>query len=338
MSAIQFEHRMAAHCETGTIAGLLNHAGLKLSEPMILGISGGIFFAYLKIRSLPFPTFVVRSQPGSILKYMSKRLKVGFHVRRFSGPDDAQAALDTLLAQGIPAAVQVDMFRLEYIPAYMRVHFNGHFITITGKESDTYSVSDCYHHVPSTVTDDALRRARFARGDMAPKGSLLYVKDVPSNPDLRRPVIDGIRHSCRNMIGLPVPFLGVRGIRRFAAKVTEWPSMTRDEVALAHEIMSINIILEERGTGGAGFRFMFASFLREASGLLGSADLAGMAKDMMANGDHWRELSVFAARMGKACDFSTERFRELQGLILKRADEEEMLFRRLREIAKKLRP
>ncbi len=337
MSRIEFNHRMAAHCETGTISGLLGHAGLAMSEPMVLGITGGIFFAYLKIRSVPFPTFVVRSAPGSILRNMAKRVKVGFHVMKFGTADKAQAALDSLLDQGTPVAVQVDMFHMGYIPAYMRVHFNGHFVTITGKDGDTYRVSDCYHHVPSEVSDADLRRARFARGDLAPKGTMFYVKDVPSSPALHKPIIQGLRNSCANMIGLPVPFLGVKGIRLFARKLTEWPSLTRDEVQLSHEVMSINVILEERGTGGAGFRFMFASFLREAASVLASDTLRDMGAEMMAIGDRWRELSVFAARMGKAREFSAGKFGELQKLILARADEEETFFRRLKAVTKGLK-
>jgi len=329
MSRIEFRHRMAAHCETGTISGLLGHAGLQMSERMVLGITVGIFFAYLKIRSVPFPTFVVRSAPGSILRNMARRVKVGFHVMKFGSADKAQAALDALLDQGIPVAVQVDMFRMGYIPGYMRVHFNGHFVTVTGKEGGTYQISDCYHHVASEVSDDDLRRARFARGDLAPRGTLFYVKDVPSAPDLRKPMIQGLKNSCANMIGLPVPFLGVKGIRLFARKLAEWPSLTRDEVQLSHEVMNINVILEERGTGGAGFRFMFASFLREAAAALASDALREMGGEMMAIGDRWREMSVFAARMGKARDFSAEKFGELQKLILARADEEEAFFRKL---------
>jgi hypothetical protein len=101
--------------------------------------------------------------------------------------------------------------------------------------------------------------------------------------------------------------------------------------------MNINVILEERGTGGGGFRFMFASFLREASTVLGVPQLETMGHGMMAIGDHWRELSIFAARMGKNRDFSDERFRELQGLILARADEEEAFFRRLKDLTRTLK-
>jgi hypothetical protein len=98
--------------------------------------------------------------------------------------------------------------------------------------------------------------------------------------------------------------------------------------------MSINIILEERGTGGAGFRFMFASFLQEASKILGRDDLAEMSKRMMAIGDRWRELSLVAARIGKNHDFGGDRFKELQERIRERADDEEDFFRDLQRMIK----
>jgi hypothetical protein len=257
---------------------------------------------------------------------------------KYRSADKAQAALNELLDQGIPVAVQVDMFYMDYIPAYMRVHFNGHFVTVMGREGDLYTVSDCYHPRITQVCNEALRRARFARGDLAPRGTMFYVRDVPSSVDLRKPVIAGLKHSWKNMIGLPVPFLGVKGIRLFARKLTEWPGLTRDEMQLSHEIMNINVILEERGTGGAGFRFMFASYLREASEVLGGhQQLADMAAEMMAIGDRWRELSIFAARMGKKRDFSDERFRELQALLLQRADEEQAFFGKLKGITRNLK-
>ena len=55
---------MAAHCESGTVASILSHAGLPISEPMVFGISGGIFFGYFESKKFPFPTFVVRNRPA----------------------------------------------------------------------------------------------------------------------------------------------------------------------------------------------------------------------------------------------------------------------------------
>ncbi|MEZ5198908.1 MAG: BtrH N-terminal domain-containing protein [Bacteroidales bacterium] len=64
MKEISFEHRMGAHCESGTVTSLLNHKGLEITEPMVFGIAGNIFFGYFESSNFPFPTFIVRNRPG----------------------------------------------------------------------------------------------------------------------------------------------------------------------------------------------------------------------------------------------------------------------------------
>jgi len=320
---------MAAHCESGTIAALLNHAGLVISEPMVFGVSGGIFFAYLKSKKLSFPMIVPRSRPGQIRVNIAKRLGIDFMCRTFRRPDDGMAALDATLAQGHPAAVQVDMFYMDYFPSYARVHFNAHFVTVIGKENGAYIVSDCYHPAIARVSEEAMRQGRYAGGDLAPKGLLFYPRSVPLSPELKPAILKGIKDACFNMLRIPVPFLGVKGIRYFARKVVDWPKLTDDVDFLSHQIMLISVTLEDRGTGGAGFRFMYATFLQEAAKTLGRADLEKMSKEMMAIGDRWREIALFTARIGKNRDLGPARLSELSAMLAARANEEEDFFKRL---------
>ncbi len=329
MNTSGYKHKMAAHCETGTVTGILNHAGMQITEPMVFGISAGIFFAYLQSPKLPFPLFVHRSKPGSIRKKIKKRLGVSFKESKNNNIDKATLALDTLIAQKIPVPVQVDMFYMDYIPKYMKVHFNGHYVTVVGKENSAYTVSDCYYPQLADLSIESMQKARSAKGDLAPRGLLFYATDVLKEVDLKQPILKGIKEAARNMVKLPVPFIGVKGIRMFARKVVDWPKIARDEDHLSHQIMDISANLEEKGTGGAGFRFMYASFLQEASKVLNDNTLADMSKQMMENGDNWRELSLFAAKMGKHHEFAPEKFKELQNMILARADVEEKLFNEL---------
>ncbi len=329
MNTANFEHKMAAHCESGTVTGLLNYNGMQISEPMVFGISAGIFFAYLQGPKLPFPLFVHRSKPGSIRKKIRKRLDVAFKEIKNRDIDKATHVLDTLIARKIPTAVQVDMFYMDYIPQYMKVHFNGHYVTVVGKENSTYTVSDCYYPQLANISIESMRKARSARGDLAPRGLLFYATVVPKEVDLATPIRKGIKEAARNMVKLPVPFIGVKGIRMFARKIVDWPSLARNEGHLSDQVMDISANLEDKGTGGAGFRFMYASFLQEAAKILNDTALADMARQMMENGDRWRELSLHAARMGKYHEFSKEKFKELQDLIFARADTEEKLFSQL---------
>ena len=49
---------------------------------------------------------------------------------------------------------------------------------------------------------------------------------------------------------------------------------------------------EEIGTGGAGFRFMYASFLDEASKLTDDNALFEAATQTTAVGDNWRDFAM----------------------------------------------
>ena len=334
MSIAPFKHTMAAHCESGALSALLNHKGLSISEPMLFGIGAGIFFAYLKIPSMHFPVIAARSMPGSLRKQLSKRLGVKFVARRYRDPVKAQTELETLLDFGIPVAVQTDMFYMDYIPAHLRTHFNAHFVVVFGKDSDGFHVSDCYYPDAAVLCEASLAKARFAKGDFSPQGLLVYPVTMPSAVNWESAVLSGIRHAAFSMVRTPLPFIGVAGIRLFSKKIHTWPRLARDSDHLSHELMKINLLLEEQGTGGAGFRFMYATFLQEASKLLNNQACADLSKRMMTNGDRWRDISLVAARMGKNRDFAPQRFADLSAMIMERADEERRLFTELLHLTK----
>jgi len=337
VSEIAYPHRIGAHCESSCVTGLLQHAGLDLSEPMVFGISGAIFFGYFRTRRLPFPTFVVRNQPGKIRAKAGRHLGVRFAVQRFRRPDRAARALDTLLDRGIPVAVQVDLFYLDYVPSYARAHFNGHHLVVVGKRNGNYLVSDPYTPVLAQVAEETLRSARYAEGPFAPRGRMFHVVKAPDRVDLERAILKGIRYAAFNMLRLPLGFLGIKGIRRCALRLPDWPAYARDTEHLSHEIMMIAVLLEDRGTGGAGFRFLYATFLREAAEVTGRSELADLAKRMMENGDRWREVSLLAARMGKRRDLGPENLKELGAAIGSRAEVEQALFADLARAARRRR-
>ncbi len=329
MSQIPFRHLMAAHCESGAVTALINHHGMNISEPMVFGIASGIFFAYLKLPSMDFPTFALRSKPGLIRAKFGDRTGVKFRSKTYRNHEKAEQELNELVDSNQPVAVQVDLFYMNYFPAWYRIHVNVHFITIIGREGNKYYVSDSYHPEISEIDREALMKGRFAGGAMAPKGFMFYPVFVPEKIDLEKAIRVGIKHATHNMLRIPLPFLGVRGIRRFADKIVDWPSYAKDEDSLADKIFRITVLLEDQGTGGAGFRFLYASFLQEASKVLNNPMLDEMSKEMMKIGDGWREVSLASARIAKRRDFSKEKLKEIGDLLRQRAEVEESFFTRL---------
>jgi hypothetical protein len=317
---------MAAHCESGTVTNLVNHHGLKISEPLVFGISSGIFFGYMKAPMRDFPVVFSRIRPGKIRENFTKRMGITFKSQKFTDPDKAEKELDRMLEQNQPVGLQVDFFYMDFFPPWHRVHINVHYIVVIGKEDDHYIISDCYHPTTAKLHRDSLRKGRFAKGSMAPKGLMFYPVDVPKEIPVEEGIIKGLKNTVFNMLKIPIPFLGVKGIRRFGNKIVDWPAYAKDTEQLAHNIFLITTMLEDQGTGGAGFRYIYASFLREAATILDNSVLNDYATRMMEIGDDWRNISLFAARIAKRRELGTDKLSEMGDMIRKNADLEHDFF------------
>ncbi len=324
-----FVHRQAAHCENGATASLLAHAGLDLTEPLVFGIGGGLVFAYLpfiRVNGLPLASF--RTVPGSIFRQACRRLGVRVETRRFRVPAAATAALDQALDQGTPVGLQTGMYWLPYVPPALRFHFNAHNVVVFDREGDRYRVSDPVFPSPVTCGRADLERARFAPGPLAPRGRMYRLFDVPARPDLRAAARAGLAQVARAMVKVPLPLVGVRGIRWLAGRLEGWPQRLGERKAALH-LGHLIRMQEEIGTGGGGFRFLFAAFLQECVRDLGLGELDGLAERMTAVGDRWREFALRGARHCKGRDPAAETFPALAELLRAAADEEEVLFRDL---------
>ena len=325
-----FEHRHAGHCESGTVAALLRHGGLSLSEPMVFGIGGGLFFVHqplIRMGGIPLTSY--RDAPRVIIKNIGKRLGIGWRQHRYYRQDAGRQALDAFLAAGRPVGVQTSVYWLPYFPVEMRFHFNGHNLVVYGKQGEEYLISDPMIETSVTCHADNLQRARFAKGPFAPRGLIYYPEQIPVNPDLKTAARGAIRTTARRMVDTPIPFLGVRGIHWLAKKMERWPEKLGTEKARLW-VGSVVRMQEEIGTGGAGFRFMYAAFLQEAAELLGNAACAEAARDLTATGDCWRNFAVQGALLVKKREAGSDAYVRLAALLHECADREQEIFTRLK--------
>lgn len=336
---IDFAHRQTTHCESGAMINLLRFHGVELTEPMAFGIGGGIFFGYfplLRMAHIRVTTF--RRMPGAIFRKGLKRLGVAHRTTAFFRPDAAQRTLDRLLDDGTPVACQVGFFWLPYVPRAMRSHFNAHNIVIYGRHGDDYLVSEPGMEQVQTIRRADLARARFAKGGLNPRGRLYWLtRDrAAGQPDLTAPILAGLKDTCYNMLDIPFPVLGVRGIRYLARDLVKWQRQL-DGDALRDNLNQIIIMQEVVGSGGAGFRFMFAAFLAEAAAVLAAPDLAQASRDMTALGDHWRDFALITSRFIKNRSQSGDTYQTVVDRLNDLADREETAYRRLREITRSLK-
>ncbi len=331
-ASVDFVHRNSAHCETGTTSNLLFHYGINASEALVFGMGSGFFFGYfpfIKVNGLPLITF--RSLPRRIMKNVTKRLGLGVRINTFKDPEKSMEALDDMLSKGIPVGLQTSVYWLPYFPPPMREHFNSHFIVAYGMNGDNYFISDPIFDKPVTCSREGLMKARFAKGAFAPGGRMFHFTGAPERVDLAPAILKGIKETRFMMLKVPVPIMGVRGIRFFAKNVRNWPEKHGDrktQLFLGNAVR----LQEEIGTGGGGFRFMYAAFLQEAAGILKDDRLLGLSERMTMIGDRWRDFAVSCARIYKNRASEKDSFHLLSETLLECADREEQLFRDLSEI------
>jgi len=320
-----FVHQHAAHCESGVISSLLTHHGLPLSEPMVFGLANALAFAYIPLVKIGGqPLIAYRLPPQFIIKGVCKRLGVKVSFKKFAKPIDGAEALNTAVAQGQPVGLQTSVYYLPYFPEEMRFHFNAHNLVVYGKQGDDFSVSDPVFEEPVTVASRHLNKARFARGPLAPKGLMYRIESVPENIDYAKVIPAAIKKNCRIMLGAPLPVIGIKGVRYLSRKIAKLRGSEKEKRLFLGHIVRMQ---EEIGTGGAGFRFLYASFLQEASVLLKDPVLAEASNKMTDAGDAWRAFALAAAQQcKKSASINTE---HLAQRVLECAEKEAAVWREL---------
>jgi hypothetical protein len=331
---LNFEHRSAAHCESGVVSNLLNFYGYQLSEPLVFGIGAGLFFVYMPFVSFKgnMTKFSFRTLPGSIFSQTMKNLniKVG-KKNRFFNQNKAMKATDKLLEKGIPVGNVAGLYFLPYTP--LRVHFNAHHLCVIGKEGDQYTVSDPTVSDMQTLSYNELKRVRFAQGMFKPRGKMYWIKKMPTTPpDIRQAVISGIKTTCRNMVGIPLAPVGANGIVLLVKQMRKLETKYSEEDALLY-LAALIQVMEEFGTGGAGFRFQYSAFLFEAADMVNMPKLKDFAAEMNRIGDLWR---LFANECGrKFKNRSDISYKELADKLMEIATAEKRFFVDLRKEIKK---
>ena len=327
-----FSHYQHAHCESGVTANLLRHEGLDISEPLAFGIGAGIFFAhipFLKVSGTPGTTF--RTWPGAIFKRVAERLHIDVHTERFRNPDKAMQALDNVLQRGKPVGMLSSVFYLPYLPEAFRFHFNAHNLVIYGKENDQYLVSDPVLEDVATIAPADLAKARFAKGTPEPRGFMYYIKGAPKSLDTDKAIIAGIKQTCFFMLSPPIPWFGNKAINLLAKKIVNYPKNLTPRKASLY-LGNVIRMQEEIGTGGAGFRYLYAAFLQEAAQLMKRDDLQGFSEELTKIGDDWRNFAYHAARLMKDRKTDIISYDELGDLLRVCGSKQKHLLQRLQKV------
>lgn len=331
---VNFAHKQSAHCESGVISNLLRFHGMEFDEPMVFGVGSGLFFSYMpfiKVNGIPVVGY--RTWPGQIFQRFAKRIGIKIVSKKFSSEKTAMLELDKMLDAGQPVGMLTSVFYLSYLPAAYRFHFNAHNIVVYGKENGRYLVSDPVMEYTTEISYEDLVRARFAKGMPEPSGRMYYPVRLPGEYGLEDAIWKGIQQTSDHMTRIPMPLFGAKGMKYLAGRMRKWPQRLGDRKAILW-LGNVIRMQEEIGTGGAGFRFIHAAFLDEASVKLNNEKLFSLSQQLTKSGDELRNFAYYAGRVCKNRKSDTKTFAELGDLLEECSKREQEIFSELYEVSK----
>jgi len=333
-----FQSLSTHHCVTGSLRHCYVHAGLPLSEEMLLGLGGGVGFSYWHFKGqTPFMggrANIERPGVEGLEKTLGRRTGVGVQTFRTSSARKAERSLVELLDGGQPVMLQCDMGFLPYFDfGSLDYHFGWHVIVVCGYDPHRRQilVADRDEEL-HTISMDDLAKARGSKHKPFPPQNHWWVFDFtqirnPSSLEIRAAISEQVN----GMLAPPISNIGVKGIRKAAKRSVKWADQM-DQESLRLTMFNAYIFIDaEGGTGGGIFRYMFSRFLSEGASLLVEPGLEESAAEFLAIGDRWQHVAALY-RAGSSGANLAQSLADTSEALMEIADREEAAWNRLHTI------
>lgn len=295
-------HVPGRHCASTGLADLARFHGLDWSEAFCFGLGAGLGIWYLSFPGTGASRMIhVRSH--DIEAQFFARIGLEFSWTTDPDPAESEKALISVLDRGLPAMIQSDIFHLPYFAT--STHFPGHVIVVWGYDAGrkVFFVTDTERQGLLEVDFDSMRRARHSGNGFFPvEGNLFAPSAIPRPSDPVGMTAEAVRAQSRAILNPPAEFGGLPGLLLWKKGLKDWAGFPDWQwtARFAYQV------IERRGTGGGGFRLLFADFLKEASLLVPEIGLSGLSGQMDALGRAWTDLAeaLKAASERQEPDFS----------------------------------
>ena len=277
-----FEHRPGRHCGSTALANVMRYHGHDMSESLCFGLGSGLGCVYFEDpRSSPSRAFGSRAL--ALEHNFFQNLSVAFEWH--SSGSFPWAEMRSWLDRGVPILLLTDLY---YLPHYGKsTHFPGHGVALVGYTGGTALVADTHFAELMPVPLDDLAAAMNSPLPPIPVRNN-WREILPfESPDLAWAAQRALIANARAMLEPPAENMGIPGMRQAIAGLARW-NQAEDWRWCARFGYQI---IERRGTGGGGFRLMYASFLDEVSPLLPVLIGMGAAGRMREIAALWSDLS-----------------------------------------------
>ena len=325
-----FVHRPGVHCESSALRDIFEFYGFTFSESMIFGLGSGLGFIYWYGKQMPYP--FVGGRARDLYKNLCSNLGVVVKVSKTSSKTKAYEALRKLIAENVPVMIHVDMPFLKYLGLPEEAHFGGHVVVVVGIDENegVVYIADTNFEKLQTATLKELEEARASKFKPFPPENKWFTFEFPSElTSLEKAIKRGISKTVNTMLEPPIRNLGTRGIQRFASEIVKWPKEYPPGKPPFQQLYEVTyIMLEEDGTGGGCFRYLYSKFLKEASEHLGIKEVADLGEQYRQVGEKWTK----AAHLIRDIPSNPTNIIEIKEILLEIAEEEEEILSSLKNL------
>ena len=288
MTLIKTTHVPGLHCCSTAIADLVRFHGFGWSEDFCFGIGGGLGITYLKTPQAS-PTRLLHTRSlGYEERFFNAIGVTDFSWVSAATVEESEQQLITALNENRPALLLTDIYYLHYFNSSS--HFPGHGIMAWGcnKEEQTFYVTDTEREKGETVSFEKMRKARVSQQiPFIYNGDFYAPQHLDKPTDLKNLCQQVIKENASRLLVATDPTSGISALQTLIDDFSDWESSTDWQWNCRFAYQTI----EKRGTGGSGFRKMYARFLNESSQYLNSIKELHLEDKMLKSAQSWHELS-----------------------------------------------
>ena len=283
---VQHTHEPGRHCASTAVADLLRYHGIPWGEALCFGIGGGLGIWYAQLPGMS-PSRVLHARSMDFERRFFERIGAEFTWQCDDDPVAAESHLKSALAARRPALLLTDLYHLPYYNS--KTHFPGHCITAWGYDDErrVFHVSDTEREGLLPVPFEDMRKARVSLQPLPHRGDFYAPVTVSAPRHLETIIVDAIVDNARQLMDCEHAYGGIGALERLKADLGDWASL--DDWQWTARFMYQ--IIEKRGTGGGGFRLMYADFLTQAAQRVGRVAELHLPELMLAAGRAWQRLA-----------------------------------------------
>ena len=292
-------HIPGLHCGSVALRDVITYYGYNLSEAMCFGLGGGLGFFYIKGENMSPSKIIHLRGPGMEPNFFSL-IDKPTSWKYEPNEEKAFEIAKEWINEEVPILVQTDIFYLDYYKS--STHFPGHVVSVCGYDDkkELVFLADTGFEGLQPVVYENFKKGRTSKALPFPLDNNWFEVNLKKAiPPLYEIIPEGIRRNAQFMTRGARSLRGESGVKTIKLWAEELPSWAealdwRWCVRFAYQV------IEKRGTGGGGFRWLYRDFLREAEEIIPALKEFKLSEKMDLIGNNWSEMSTLLKEISES--------------------------------------